>query len=92
MECKVEVQLSKGSNKRRERIVTLHFCEPLWLSVMLGGAGHCVEKHQQEHQPVEVGGLGGHAAVLPECVIQLAQLVTKIKRKKLYFECILTRV
>lgn len=68
---------SKGENKKEERILTLHFREPLWLSVMLGGAGHCVEKHQQKHQPVEVSGLDGHTAVLPHCVIQLAQLVTK---------------
>lgn len=48
---------------------------------MLGGAGHRVEKHQQQHQPVEVGGLDGHAAVLPERVIELAQLITGKKSR-----------
>ena len=64
----------------------MHFCEPLWLTVMLGGAGHCVEKHQQEHQPVEVGGLDGHTAVLPECMIQLAQLVAKKRAEGVFLE------
>jgi len=66
----------------KEQILTLHFREPRRLSVVLGGTGHRVEKHQQKHQPVEVGGLGGHTAVLPECMIQLAQLVTKKKQRK----------
>lgn len=43
---------------------------------MLRGAGHRVEKHQKKDQPVEVGGFDGHAAVLPERVVQLAQLIT----------------
>lgn len=54
----------------------MHLREPLGLSVMLRGAGHRVEEDEQKHQPVEVGGLHGHTAVLPEGVIQLTQLVT----------------
>ena len=60
-------------------MLTLHLSEPLWLSVMLRGAGNCVEEHQQKHQPVEVGSLDGHATVLPHRVIQLTQLVTNIR-------------
>lgn len=68
---------SNRENKKEERFLTLHFREPLWLSVMLRGTGHCVEEHQQKHQPVKVSGLDGHAAVLPHCVVQLTQLVTE---------------
>lgn len=62
--------------------LTLHLREPLGLPVMLRGAGNRVEEHQQEHQPVEVGGLDGHAAVLPHGVIELTQLVAKKKKVK----------
>lgn len=61
------------------KMLTLHFCEPLGLPVMLRSAGNGVEEHQQKHQPVEVGGLDGHAAVLPHGVVQLAQLVAEKK-------------
>lgn len=71
------VQLVEGKTS-----LTLHLCEPLWLAVMLGGTGHCVEEHQQKHQPVEVSGLDGHAAVLPHCVVQLAQLVAAGEQKR----------
>lgn len=66
------------------RIRTLHFCEPLRLSVMLGGTGQSVEKHQNKHQPVEVCGLDGDTAILPERVIQLAQLVTEEREETAY--------
>ena len=55
--------------------LTLHLGEPRGLAVVLGGAGHRVEEHQQQDQPVEVVGLHGHATVLPHGVVQLAQLV-----------------
>lgn len=58
--------------------------EPLGLTVMLGGAGHGVEEHEQQHQPVEVGGLHGNTAVLPESVVELAQLVAKNKSRNHY--------
>lgn len=64
-------------------MLTLHLCQPLGLPVMLGGAGDRVEEHQQKHQPVEVGGLDGHAAVLPHGVIELTQLVTKRGQKQM---------
>lgn len=62
-------------------LLTLHFCEPFGLSVMLRGTGHSVEEHQQKHQPVEISGLDGNTTILPHCVVQLTQLVT-IEREK----------
>ncbi len=61
---------------------------------MLRGTGHRVEKHQQKHQPVEVGGLNSDTAVFPERMIQLAQLITKNGRTSIlnepFFSTILT--
>lgn len=71
------MQLDEGKTS-----LTLHLCEPLRLAVMLGGTGHGVEEHQQKHQPVEVSGLDGHAAILPHRVVQLAQLVATGERKQ----------
>lgn len=34
-------------------LLTLDFSEPVWLIVMLRGNGKCIEKHQEDHKPVE---------------------------------------
>ena len=57
-------------------MLTLHVGQPFWLAVVFGGAGHCVEEHQDQYQPVKVSGLDCDTTVLPEGMVQLAQLVT----------------
>jgi hypothetical protein len=40
-------------NLEINEVFTLKMVKPLWLSVMLSGQYHCIEKHKHNDEPIE---------------------------------------
>lgn len=67
-------------------LLTLDLCEPVWLVVVFRGNGKGVEKHKEDHQPVENIGLDGSAALPSAESIPSAPVTTwKIGKGKVLF-------
>lgn len=51
-------------NKQNQQLLlTLDLGEPVWLVVVLRGNGEGVEKHEEDHQPIENIGLDSSTAL-----------------------------
>ena len=50
-------------NKQNHQLLTLDLREPVWLVVVFRGNGKGVEKHKEDHQPVENIGLDSGTAL-----------------------------
>lgn len=51
-------------NKQNQQLLlTLDLGEPVWLVVVLRGDGESVEKHEEDHQPIENIGLDSSTAL-----------------------------
>lgn len=51
-------------NKQNQQLLlTLDLGEPVWLVVVLRGDGEGVEKHKEDHQPIENIGLDSSTAL-----------------------------
>lgn len=51
------------NEQNHQLLLTLDLCEPVWLVVVFRGNGKGVEKHKEDHQPVENIGLDSGAAL-----------------------------
>lgn len=62
-------------------IHTLHFGEPVWLIVVLRCTQSCVEKHQNQHQPVECHRFYCFSAGSPNAAVPPPQCATENEHK-----------
>jgi len=51
------------NKQSHQPLLTLDLCEPVWLVVVFRSNGKGVEKHKEDHQPVENIGLDSGAAL-----------------------------
>lgn len=74
------------NKQSHQLLLTLDLCEPVWLVVVFRGNGEGVEKHKEDHQPVENIGLDSSAALSSAESIPSAPVATwKIGKGKLLF-------
>lgn len=51
------------NEQNQQLLLTLDLGEPVWLVVVLRGDGEGVEKHEEDHQPIENIGLDSSTAL-----------------------------